>query len=476
MAQDSLGKKTHLPAVLNLFWKADQIWPVRKALDLAKASKLLRDNAGFARSFTANQWPRDIRSVQAYVHRFFRWLELPANERTFFPTVVLSAGDSVAFRQSLWLDFVFGTPEAERAVVGLWTALQKENHGFIEVSPRTHEEFCKWVGIPKSDNTRRGPFARWLEEAGLGFAIPDRAANETGIVVPKAPPDQVSPEAFIYGIYIEFAKPFDRGALKPVEVPLKSVEKSLTVKALMLKVADLPQIFARAVKLGYARQSAAAIGIDPRQFSDALQQMGPLPSQSWVREGIPEGEPITREALIELVDFPEDDCFATEGSPFEAAAELETSTRRRREGAFVSRIGDSYKHRCIVSGKHFRSPTGRSWYGDAVHIVPHSGRAKDGSNVFGKPVLSNGLYMSKFSHWCFDRGWFTIDPVLRRGQLKGYKLRVATAAVDEFFKHEAETLLPHDGRELPTGGLPNNPRHWPSVKALEWYRSNVFHG
>src|SRR5260370_5692719 len=243
MAQDSLGKKTHRPGVLNLFWKADQIWPVRKALDLAKASKLLRENAGFARSFTANQWPRDIRSVQAYVHRFFRWLELPVNERTFFPTVVLSAGDSVAFRQSLWLDFVFGTPEAERAVVGLWTALQKEKHGFIEVSPRTHEEFCKWVGIPKSDNTRRGPFARWLEEAGLGFAIPERAANETGIVVPKASPDQVSPEAFIYGIYIEFAKPFDRGALKPVEVPLKSVEKSLTVKALMLKVADLPQVF-----------------------------------------------------------------------------------------------------------------------------------------------------------------------------------------------------------------------------------------
>ena len=179
---------------------------------------------------------------------------------------------------------------------------------------------------------------------------------------------------------------------------------------------------------------------------------------------IPVGEPITREELAGLIDFPADDCFATDGSPFDASAELETLRRRRREAAFVSRIGDAYKHRCIVSGEYFRSPTGRLWYGDAVHIVPHSGNAKDGSNVFGKSVLSNGLYMAKFSHWCFDRGWFAIDPILRRGQLKGYKLRVATVAVDDFFKHEAEVLIPYDGRELPADEFPNKPRHWPSVK------------
>lgn len=334
----------------------------------------------------------------------------------------------------------------------------------------------KPIGIPSSDNTRRGPFARWLEDAGLGFAIPQRAANETGIVVPKSSPDRISPEAFIYGIYIEFAQPFDHGALKPVEIPTAAIEASLTMKALMLAANDVSQVLARAVGRGYAKQSAAAVGIDPLQFANALKLMGPLPSQSWVKEGIQEGEPITEETLSELVDFPTDDCFATEGTPFDKDPEIEMATRRKREGAFVARIGDAYKHRCIVSGLSFRSPTGRSWYGDAVHIVPHSGNSKDGRKVFGKGVLSNGFFMTKFNHWCFDRGWFTADPILRRGQLKGYKLRVATVAVDDFFATEAEVILRYDGRELPLDGLPNNPRHWPSVKALEWHRTNVFHG
>lgn len=474
MAQNSLGKKTHLPAVLNLFWTANRIWPQKGSIALSKASEILQDNADFAKSFTAKQWPRDIRSIQAYVHRFFRWLELPASQRSSFPTVVLSAGDSVAFRQSLWLDFVSGTPEAERAVLGLWNTLQQD--GLVEISPRTHTAFCRWVGIPTSDNTRRGPFARWLEEAGLGFAIPDRSVHETGIVVPRADPNQVSPEAFVYGIYMEFAKPFDGGALSPIEVPLTSVEKSLTLKALMLAVGDVGTMVSRALALGYAKRLPRGLGIDSIQFSRALTQSGPLPSPSWVMEEIPEGEPITKAVLEELVDFPLDDCFATDGSPFDVAAKLEAATRRRRDGAFVSRIGDAYKHRCVISGEYFRSPTGCSWYGDAVHIVPHSGKSKDGSAVFGKSVLSNGLFMTKFNHWCFDRGWFTIDPIRRVGQLKGYKLRVATAAVDDFFEHEGGVLLSSDGQQLPTEWLPNNPRHWPSLKALEWHRTNMFHG
>jgi hypothetical protein len=476
MAQDSLGKKTHLPAVLNLYWNRDQLWPTRKRVDLTTASKLLQGNSGFARSFTAKQWPRDIRSVQAYVHRFFRWLELPTAEQVYYPTVVLAAGDSIAFRQSLWLDFVFGTPEAQRAVEGLWKALQAAPQGFVEVSPQTHAQFCDWVGIPKTDNTRRGPFARWLEEAGLGFALPERGAHETGIVVPKGAPEQLSVEALVYGLYAEFAKPFDRGALRPVEITNKSIEKSLTIKALMLSVADIPQYIVRAVDRGYAQRTGMGIGIEPQRFADALRQMGPLPSQSWVKAEIPEGEPILRETLNELVDFPDDDCFATEGSPFDKAAELETTKRRKRDAAFVARIGDAYRHRCIVSGKYFRSPSGRSWYGDAVHIVPHSGIARDSSKVFGKSVLSNGLYMTKFNHWCFDRGWFGIDPIMRRGQLKGYKLRVATICVDDFFKDEAAVLLAYDGRELPVDALPNNPRHWPSIGALEWHKSNMFYG
>ena len=107
MAQDSLGKKTHLACALELFDNADNIWSGH-TLELPKAAQILKSDKTIAKIFSAFGWPFDVRSQQAYVHRFFGWLALPIDEQRIYPTRILARDDSVPFRQSLWLDFVFG--------------------------------------------------------------------------------------------------------------------------------------------------------------------------------------------------------------------------------------------------------------------------------------------------------------------------------------------------------------------------------
>jgi hypothetical protein len=389
----------------------------------------------------------------------------------------MSESDSVALRQALWLDFVFGTPEAKRAVIGLSEALRTAGGATVEVSAKTHKNFCRWVGIPSSDNTRRGPFARWLEDAGLGFAVPDRAKHETAIVVPRPSAEQISPEAFIYGLYVEFERPFENLTLRPIEVTKTQISQSMTVKALLLDESITSKIITQAIKNGYAKKTGLGIGIDPQDLADRLRQKGPFPSQSWVIPESSEEEPLKKDTFEKLKDFPEEDCFATEGSPFDKEeGEIASVKRRKRYDAFNSRVGDAYKHRCCISGLRFRSPSGTLWHGDAAHIVPHSAKARDGTKVYGKSVLANGIFLTKFIHWCFDNGWLAIESIKAKGTLKGYRIKVATIAVDDFFKEESELLLELDDKSIPTDLLPDNPRYWPSLQALEWHHENTFHG
>ena len=65
MAQDSLGKKTHLPHVLQLFWNASKIWNWREVYDVSGAEGLLDSNSAITRTFASQNWPFDKRSRQA---------------------------------------------------------------------------------------------------------------------------------------------------------------------------------------------------------------------------------------------------------------------------------------------------------------------------------------------------------------------------------------------------------------------------
>jgi hypothetical protein len=473
MSQDSLGKKTHLACAANIFWQADRIWRGSSEFDLRDAAKTLQQNRTFQEAFRIREWPHDTRSIQAYVHRFFRWLQLKPNLRAAYPTVILSQSDSIAFRQALWLDFVFGTPEAQRAVEGLQKMVAAK--GSFEVSPRTHAEFCRWVDIPRTDNTRRGPFARWLEDAGLGFPVLGRSRAETSVLVTVPTADQISPEAFVYGLLLEFGAPPESGRVRAIEITSQRISLSLTAKALLLNERTIYVLLRRARGLGYIAGTRSGYSVDPTRFARALRSQTPFASQTWVREDRSEDDTLAADAVVELHDFPRDDCFATTGTPFDEPREIETTRRTKRETAFGARVGDAYKHRCCMSGRRFRAPSGKSWYGDAVHIVPNSGRSRDGSRVYGKPVIANGLFLDKFFHWCFDNGWLTLD-ASTKNRLPEYRVRIATAAADDFFQQESAALIELDNTRLTPDRLPDNPLLWPSLEALEWHRNNVFFG
>lgn len=137
-------------------------------------------------------------------------------------------------------------------------------------------------------------------------------------------------------------------------------------------------------------------------------------------------------------DFTPDDCYVTTGSPFvnEAETETERTTRRRREAAFPKQVSAAYHYQCCISGLRFRSPSGTKWHGNAAHIIPHGGKSRSGEKVYGAAAVSNGLFLSGFIHWCFDQGWITLAPMLSVGQVEGYKVEVATVAVEPFFQEE----------------------------------------
>jgi HNH endonuclease len=472
MAQDSLGKKTHLACTLELFENAPRIWP-KKPLELPDAAQILKKNKQIAKVFSASGWPFDVRSQQAYVHRFFGWLSLPVDQQRLYPTLILAADDSVPLRQCLWLDFVFGTPEAQRAILGLRGELSK---GPFVLSPQTHRQFCKWVGISTDDNTRRGPFARWLEDAGLAVPAPTRKGHETSVIVELDGGKNAFPEAFTYGLLREFGNPIDSGTLRRATIEISKVPQSLTTKALMIAPKDVASIIQSAEIAGYLKIITSTIVIQPSDFAAALRVNGPLPAQEWVKPESGPDIPLEGGIIDQLKNFPPDHSTATSGSPFDTGADLKEFKRRVRATAFPSRVGSAYNYRCCITGLRLRSPNRRNWCGNAAHIVPHSGKDKLGKAVFGADAISNGLFLSPLMHWCFDRGWITLKPIKKAGSLTGYKAEIATILLEEVFKEESEYLSPFDNKEIKREILPINTDNWPSIEALDWHRKNMFDG
>lgn len=476
MAQDSLGKKTHMACVLELFQQANQIWQPSEELELSEAHHILAANKRVINTFKRIGWPFDKRSQQAYIHRFFNWLELPEAQQNLYPVKILAVGDSIQLRQCLWIDFIFGTPEAARAVDGLYDSIISGG-GTFEVSPTNHSTFCTWLGIPKSDNTRRGPFARWLEDVGFAVPKPDRRPHETAVYVDMCGKKYSTTEALIYSLTREFADPFDGGGLRSVNISMKDLLSSFSRKILFLKPKELLETLKAAQKKGYVRIKKGVAIIDPNKFALALVENGPFPSQNWIQDHLDIANPMDRSILEELINFPDDQCEVEGGTPFVPKAEMETIKRRVRDGAFRPRVSSAYRYQCALTGFKFRSVSKTSWYGDAAHIVPHSGVDRNGNKIYGSSEISNGIFFHNFIHWCFDRGWISIEPKKNsKHKIENYTCRVATVAVDAFFEREGEKILGYDGVEINKDLLPAKKNHWPSIEALEWHMGNIFDG
>lgn len=475
MANDSLGKKTHLPCTQFLFWNADKIWTSDQAIEPVVAAQALANNETIKRIFHQKEWPTDPRARQAYVHRFFNWLAIPPDERLYFPTRILSASDSVAFRQCLWIDFVNGTPEAQRAIYGLYETLTEEDR--VIVSSKNHNVFCEWLDIPNTDNTRRGPFARWLEDVGLAIPLEGRGKGNTAVIVEFEGAQYATTEAFVYGLIVEFGDIYNKGIKNKIRIENFKIKNSITIKSLLINQADIEIFIQRAKGKKYIKASNTSVHVDIFYFCKLLKRMMPFPSQDWIYPDSSIDAPLTREAMLELKIFPEEDCSPTIGSPLGEEGEKEKVTRTKRDQSFPKRVSAAYRNRCCITGLRFRAPTQSVWFGDAAHIIPHSGKDKNGNPVYGKSVISNGIYLSKFMHWCFDKGWITLTPsISKQGRVKNYTVNVATVALDDFFMEERGHVLNYDMLRIKRKFLPENYSVWPSVEALEWHRENIFDG
>ena len=478
MSQDSLGKKTHLPSVLKIFNYADVVWPLKKPIDLRDAAHTLGANLKVKALFAQDKLSFDPRAQQAYVKRFFKWLELPKDLKHDYPTLILSAGDSLALRQCLYLDFIFNTSEAPEAISGLNAVLRKKDQKAFELSPTTHSTFCRWIGVKDSDNTRRGPFARWLEDAALAARLPERGRNERSIIISLNDERVVTPEALTYGLFLEFCEPFETPFRKPRQITLAQVRASETVKALLLKDGAIDKILLAAGNAGYVSLASATISLDPKAFVSSLKKRVPLPSPGWLPDhDITTSDPVRPELAAELAGMPADDCTSESGSPLESNVELRATDRqeRIREKAFNDRVSAAYRNTCVVSGLKFRAPLARRrFFGNAAHIVPHSGENLNGEKVYGKSVVANGIFLDSFWHWCFDQGWIGLEPVRTKGVLQSYRFRVATIALDDAFSTEWKLLKDYDNQRVRLDRLPDRKELWPSIEALDWHRSNIF--
>lgn len=468
MSLDSLGKKTHLPNVIRLFDHIDDIWSTKEPIDLREAAKLLEESK-VTSGLRKQGIPSDVRALQAYVKRFFQFLQLPFEKRKDYPTLILSVADSVALRQCLFIDWAFNTSETDDAFRCLNEELK--THPIVEISTSTEKQFCKWIGI-RSDNTRRGPFARWLEDVGLAAPCPDRGVNQTSILVSASSASTVCSEAFVYGLMVEYCGL----SLKPTEKPLDRALVSKTARYFLLPKGEAMKLLSVAQKKGYISLTRSTVRIDPSTFCNKLRMAAPWPSADWIDDSISVNTTISPELARDAINFPPDDCTAMGGDPFEKTPEIiaTQSTGRSRDSVFRKRVGAAYRFSCAVTGKKLRSPYASKFYGDAAHIIPHSGEDRNGNAVYGKNAVSNGIYLDSFLHWCFDSGWITLEPIIQKTKLRSYKIKVASIAAEDSFKREFNHFSRIDNAVLDPSRLPVNPEYWPNVVSLDWHRENVF--
>lgn len=90
---------------------------------------------------------------------------------------------------------------------------------------------------------------------------------------------------------------------------------------------------------------------------------------------------------------------------------------------------------------------------DGAHIQPFA--------QFYNSEINNGLSLCKNHHWAFDRGWLSIDD--------NYRILVARDLQED--SPNAKPLKEFQSKNIV---LPNLKQYFPSLKALDWHRKNIF--
>jgi putative restriction endonuclease len=157
----------------------------------------------------------------------------------------------------------------------------------------------------------------------------------------------------------------------------------------------------------------------------------------------------------EDVEQAEHDIEEQEKSPFEMFDEevgySESRTRKiARSRAFQRRLHEIYHNKCVLCGSGLLHPSGRSET-DGAHIIPRS--------LKGSDDIRNGILLCKGHHWAFDLGLIGVSDTYSILVPKAVTTLAANA-----------TLRPLNGRPIT---LPSSARHYPSLDAFKWHRTNL---
>jgi hypothetical protein len=261
---DSFGKKTHYSSVFHLLEHWKTIWQheeINEGIDLRTSIALLKDH------------PEDLgdsRSRDAFVRRFFLWLSLPKADREVYPIALLAGKDSLALRQCLWIDYVFGTAKALEAIRGLYREVTRSQGELVVFGPRFESMFFAWIskGV---DNTSRGPLARWLKEARLGSDLATIKANESTVVVEMRRHGEIAPQALAYGLCLGDSQ-FSSTVDTTFEYSLNDLKWTNTAVSLFLSNEPLDLTLKSALSSGYLAQSNDGIRIyaNMRNLSNSM--------------------------------------------------------------------------------------------------------------------------------------------------------------------------------------------------------------
>jgi putative restriction endonuclease len=128
---------------------------------------------------------------------------------------------------------------------------------------------------------------------------------------------------------------------------------------------------------------------------------------------------------------------------------LASQVQRVGQGAFRSRLLDTYKRRCAITGEHTEVVL------DAAHIQPYLGPSSN--------HVQNGMLLTKEFHALFDSGYVTVTP--------DYEVRVSGRLREDW--ENGHRYYPFDRQKLlvlPEAGAR------PSPEALEWHGERIFRG